>query len=396
MSFKLYGCGCSCKHSDVTLSNNFGIADIIFNVDSSNSILDSTWNQTKEFLKKIINTLPISENAIRIGIVQFATYAAIKSQLTGNVTSLLSLVENMERNLEGASNGYKGFDLALEVFNTSGRYQYEAFQFPFPKIIISISDGIWGNYPNTLNSSSALKNADIQFTYILTYSTGLTGTGFPYRCSYTCQPYYIQENNTFTTDFDKITTFISGLTLMRQLSKPIDTISNAINDEYSFINFISSNPVILSDDTYFETMGKSGVLILNYTVNPVEHTLLFDLTNDDPPAGEIQSSVNKIITFFNLNDEAPSRLIRVIRTGIDVTSGTVNRVNILSMTHPEGPTKYIYFQVNKFNENNEIDGDQSTTTFPFTTYSDWSFIVSLKYDYIGYNIQKRICFNVLI
>jgi len=419
MSFKLYCSSCSCKHSDVTLSRyNFGEADIIFNIDSSSSMSDSTWNQTKEFVKKIINTLPISENEIRIGIVQFATTGGIQSQLTGNVTNLLSVVENMTRQYLGGSKGHIGLDFALEVFNTSGRHQYVDelfpnqtfnFYFPFPRIIISITDGLWSSDLYLIYlSTEALKNANVQFTYIITYNEDSVNLILDKK-SYTSQPYFIKENNTFETDFNKIITFISGLTLARQLLKPSNTIPNAVDDNYSFISFDTSNQAILYFEDKIRVMGDLKVLIVNYKnhTDPYNYTvpyiLLFQLAFN-PESANNPASVNKISGYFNLSNETPSRLVKVIRTGIDAT-GTINRVNKLGTNSVvnSGDTTYIYFQLNGFgfDESGAIvaGGNKGTETPEFTTYSDWSFVVSLIFifDNIdGSLLGKRICFNVLV
>lgn len=412
MGFKVYCTPRNCEHSNTNnLSRyNFGEADIIFNIDSSNSMSESTWNQTKEFVKKIINTLPISENEIRIGIVQFATTGGIQSQLTHDVTNLLSVVENMTRQYSSGSKGHIGLDLALEVFNTSGRHKFldefgtqQTYGFPFPRIIISITDGLWNSNNEIYLSTAALKNANIQITYIITYSETSSYVTLQEN-SYTCQPYFIKQNNTFETDFDKIITFISGLTLARQLLKPSNTIPNAVDDNYSFINFDdTSNEAILTEYGII-AMGNLKVLILNYKnhtgpyIYSTPYTLLFH-----PASANNQESVNKITGYFNLSEETPSRLVKVIRRGIDAT-GTINRVNILGTNSVvnSGDTTYIYFQVNGSGEdefgNIVPGGNQGTQTPPFITYSDWSFVVSLIFifDIDGNFLEKRICFNVLI
>ena len=191
----------------------FGIVDIILNVDSSASIVDSSWTECKNFIKKLINTLPISENEIRIGIIQFANTAAVQSKIIFNRSTLLSVVDNMGRIYGGNSNGHLGLDLALTEFEFVPNVTRNHF---FPKIIINISDGMWtGGNLNKVKSIDALVNSEVNFTFIVKNngSPNEIGTS-PEKLLYAYQPYYIVPGSTYETDFNKIVTFISGLTLM--------------------------------------------------------------------------------------------------------------------------------------------------------------------------------------
>lgn len=159
-------------------------------------------------------------------------------------------------------------------------------------------------------------------------------------------------------------------------------VATAVNDE-SFINFndigVEKQRLLTQSET--ESMAKSGVMIVDYTkpiiMGPTDpFTLLFDIDNT-------QISADALASIFNLSITTPSRLIRVIRSGINSFSPIAD--TILGTPAVVAPTdvKYVYFQVNG------IDGDNSTQTPVFLTNSDWSFVVSLKSD-------KRVCFNVLI
>lgn len=191
----------------------FGSVDIILNVDSSSSISDSSWIACKNFIKNLINTLPISQNEIRIGIIQFATTAAVQSGLTINRSNLLCVVDNMSKIYGGNSNGHLGLDLALTEFQVNWDFNRNNF---FPKIIINISDGIWtGSTLNNDTSINALINSEVNFTFIIKDNGALNQAGnFPEKLLYAYQPYYILPGNTYETDFNKIITFIAGLTLM--------------------------------------------------------------------------------------------------------------------------------------------------------------------------------------
>ena len=220
MSFKVYGCCGKSKCTEKT-ENKFASSEIFFNVDSSGSIEDSIWGEIKEFLKRIINTLRIYENGIFIGITQFATDAILKIGLSNDLGTILAAVETMDRNLGYRSQGHLGLDLAREEFVNGETGN--------PKIIISISDGLWNGAPgvsfevsNSLmySSMSELIKLGIQHTYIL---ADYIIPAKPY--TYTYEPYYVQPYTDFNSityipkpyiaDFDNIMPFISGLTLNR-------------------------------------------------------------------------------------------------------------------------------------------------------------------------------------
>lgn len=91
-------------------------------------------------------------------------------------------------------------------------------------------------------------------------------------------------------------------------------------------------------------MAKSGVMIVDYTrpntMNLSDNfTMLF-------PLGNTQISVDAIISIFNLSTTTPSRLIRVIRSGIPIFDRLAS--TILGTTAVVAPAeiKYVYFQVN--------------------------------------------------
>ena len=378
MSFKLHS---SCKRSESSCCSNskspiynFVEADIIFNIDSSGSTSssDSAWYELKQFITNLIITLPVSENGIRIGITQFAVIAALKSPLTSNVSNLLSVVESMSREYGVGSFGCTGLKLALEEYNLNGRSLV-------PKIIISISDGSWGGtilFKTT--TFTELTNAKIDFTFILKDSDPFL---VPPREWYTYTPYNIKTGNTYVSDFNKIITYIYGLTLMREPLDPVVMPIDKYTIKFDNIN-VSNIQTITEEKTLF--MAKSGLLIVNYnpytgSTDPYPYTLLFNLPNT-------LLSLNKLATFFNLRGETNSRIIRVIRSGIltedippNFSKKTVLGIN--GVLNPE--ENYIFFQVNG-------DGDDIQTT-TFTTYSDWSFVVSLTY-----TTYERICFNILI
>lgn len=164
-------------------------------------------------------------------------------------------------------------------------------------------------------------------------------------------------------------------------SIPVDTESII-----SFKNANISNEILISGEETL-SMAKSGFVIVDHTkaqgITPNTFTMLFNAQNTS-------TSVDNVISMFNLSSTTPSRLIRVIRSGINApTSLQAETVLGISGDVPSGAITYIFFQVNGI-------GDNLTETPSFITYSDWSFVVSLRNDIIEGQNYKRICFNVII
>ena len=165
-----------------------------------------------------------------------------------------------------------------------------------------------------------------------------------------------------------------------------DPIANEVYTD-SFISFNNMNPItkelIITGDNAL-SMAKSGLLIVDYQPNigiSVPYTLLFGLENTP-------SVVNNVAFVFNLSNQTPSRLIRVIRSGITPLFYDKDTILGTEAVVIDQDIKYIYFQVNGIGE--------YTRTPIFTTIADWSFVVSLKFDTIEGQTYNRICFNVLL
>jgi len=165
-------------------------------------------------------------------------------------------------------------------------------------------------------------------------------------------------------------------------------------DYDSFINFNNISPIDkqrLITGGEAESMAKSGVVIVDYTKPDSMNLsdpfiLLFNAENSS-------ITVDAIISIFNLSSTTPSRLIRVIRSGINAlfpTSLIAETILGTSAEVPPNAIKYIFFQVNG------NGGDSYTRTPSFLTYSDWSFVVTLRNDIIEGQTYNRICFNVII
>jgi hypothetical protein len=169
-------------------------------------------------------------------------------------------------------------------------------------------------------------------------------------------------------------------------SIPVDTESII-----SFKNANISNEILISGEETL-SMAKSGFVIVDHTktqgISSVDtFTMLFNTQNSS-------TYVDNVISMFNLSSTTPSRLIRVIRSGINALLPTSLKAETIFGISAEVPApsaiKYIFFQVNG------NGGDSYTKTPSFLTYSDWSFVVTLQNDIIDGQTYNRICFNVII
>jgi hypothetical protein len=174
---------------------------------------------------------------------------------------------------------------------------------------------------------------------------------------------------------------------------PTPPVATAV-DADSFIRFTNVNfsKELIITGGEVASMAKSGVVIVDHTkpdsMNLLDpYILLFDAQNSS-------IHVDAIISIFNLSSTTPSRLIRVIRSGINALFPTSLIAETIFGISAEVPApsaiKYIFFQVNG------NGGDSYTKTPSFLTYSDWSFVVTLQNDIIDGQTYNRICFNVII
>ena len=177
--------------------------------------------------------------------------------------------------------------------------------------------------------------------------------------------------------------------ILSEIPTPTPPIATAIDTD-SFINFdiLTSSKEKIIEPAQAVSMGKSGVIIVDYTIPPGSimeegdpFIMLFGTLNNP-------ENVNALIYVFNLSSTTPSRLIRVIRTGITPLFFDKNTILGTEAVVIDQEIKYIYFQVNGIGE--------YTRTPIFTTIADWSFVVTLKNDVIEGQTYQRICFNVLL
>jgi len=70
-------------------------ADVVFVIDSSGSIKSYNFVKVKNFVTNVVGSLGISNNTVRVGLVQFSDYAVVEFDLlkyssTNDVTAAVS------------------------------------------------------------------------------------------------------------------------------------------------------------------------------------------------------------------------------------------------------------------------------------------------------------------
>lgn len=113
------------------------IADIIFVIDESGSIIDEEFAKTKTFMIDMINYYDLSVDSVNVGIVLFAESARIVSDLTYNKQNLITLINNMAH-YKGGTCISCGLDVAMSMLDSKSNYRKSLD----PKnIIITVTDG---------------------------------------------------------------------------------------------------------------------------------------------------------------------------------------------------------------------------------------------------------------
>jgi len=93
-------------------------ADVVFVIDSSGSIGSNNFRKVKNFVKNVVGSFDISNNTVRVGLVQFSDYAVVEFDLlkyssTNDVTAAVSALQ-----YHGASSKRHLYTLAIKAYNS--------------------------------------------------------------------------------------------------------------------------------------------------------------------------------------------------------------------------------------------------------------------------------------
>lgn len=113
------------------------IADIIFVIDESGSIIEEEFNKIKSFIIDMINYYDLSADTVNVGIVLFAESSRIVSELSYNKNNLITLIDNMAQ-YKGGTCISCGLDTAISMLNSKSNYRKSLNP---ENIIITLTDG---------------------------------------------------------------------------------------------------------------------------------------------------------------------------------------------------------------------------------------------------------------
>lgn len=114
------------------------IADIIFVIDESGSIIEEEYDKIKTFIIDIINHYDLSQDTVNIGIVLFAESSRVISSLSYNKNNLITSINNMGQ-YKGGTCISCGLDTAYNLLQSKSDYRKSLNP---ENIIITLTDGM--------------------------------------------------------------------------------------------------------------------------------------------------------------------------------------------------------------------------------------------------------------
>jgi len=86
-------------------------ADVVFVIDSSGSIKSSNFLKVKNFVKNVVRSFDISNNTVRVGLVQFSRYAVLEFDLLrySNKSDITAAVQALRYHSSGREHHLRAF-----------------------------------------------------------------------------------------------------------------------------------------------------------------------------------------------------------------------------------------------------------------------------------------------
>ncbi|KAK6180506.1 hypothetical protein SNE40_012649 [Patella caerulea] len=135
------------------------VADVVFVLDSSDSIWPTDFTKQLDFVKKVVNTFTIGPNNIQVGVVTFATRIKPNFQLNtyDDKKQLLTAINSIDRVDGGTNTGAAIQYVRQEMFKgKNGARKWAA------KIVVLITDGFSQDTRKTLLEASIAHSYDIK------------------------------------------------------------------------------------------------------------------------------------------------------------------------------------------------------------------------------------------
>ncbi|KAK7483691.1 hypothetical protein BaRGS_00025124, partial [Batillaria attramentaria] len=134
--------------------------DLVFVLDSSNSVSNDSFKQAKSFIADIVKSLPVGKQAVRVGLVRFGNSADVIATLrdSTDVTRVTDAIDSMEHVKEGTNT----------VYPTGDRPNVRT-------VVVVITDGVSEDRRATKLQAEALreKQARLVWVYIGTNDRSL-------------------------------------------------------------------------------------------------------------------------------------------------------------------------------------------------------------------------------
>ena len=134
-----------------------GKTDLAFMVDSSESVGEDGFQESKNFLWAVIRNFEISKNETRVGVIRYSTQATMifdfQFSADNNILLLKETIDNIPY-AEGGTKTERALQLALmDLFSAKGGSRAEV-----PKILVVMTDGKSENALGVARASMALKD----------------------------------------------------------------------------------------------------------------------------------------------------------------------------------------------------------------------------------------------
>nr|KAG5697065.1 hypothetical protein BaRGS_001981 [Batillaria attramentaria] len=144
--------------------------DLVFVLDSSNSVSNDSFKQAKSFIADIVKSLPVGKQAVRVGLVRFGNSADVIATLrdSTDVTLVTDAIDSMEHVKEGTNTADALKTVITEVYPTGDRPNVRT-------VVVVITDGVSEDRRATKLQAEALreKQARLVWVYIGTNDRSL-------------------------------------------------------------------------------------------------------------------------------------------------------------------------------------------------------------------------------
>ena len=134
------------------------IADVVFLLDDSQHMLDSTFEKVKQFMKSIVSAFNIGDNGVRVGSVSFSKWIENNFHLNhhSNMSNVLNAIDTIKRRKR-----ISFINSALDYLRTQSFAVANGDRPEAPNVAIIITDGKLEKDTKTLKAARYIKNTGV-------------------------------------------------------------------------------------------------------------------------------------------------------------------------------------------------------------------------------------------